>query len=280
LGHSALPKPFIPPFLRSSTPTTPLGRRIQKNINGAITKYVYDEEDIIAELDPNSAYTSIYTHGPSIDEPLILDKAGQRYYYHTDGLGSITAITDSNNNTVQSYQYDSFGNITNQTGSLIQPYAYTGREYDPETGLYYYRARYYDPKIGRFLQEDPVWDVNLYPYAGNNPVNYRDPYGEIAIVDDATIGAGIIFGYIIATTDWRKVGEGLGEGFNQLGDAIREGINKAALFAEEHTKGKRPSTRNKHTKKKPGDKEEGDKRRPYRGKNAGGGMLLICPLGG
>jgi RHS repeat-associated protein len=96
----------------------------------------------------------------------------------------VTSITDSNNNIVQSYQYDSFGNIVNQTGStpnggqaLTQPYTYTGREYDPETGLYYYRARYYDPKIGRFLQEDPVWDVNLYPYVGNNPLNWVDPWG-------------------------------------------------------------------------------------------------------
>jgi RHS repeat-associated protein len=60
---------------------------------------------------------------------------------------------------------------------LIQPYTYTGREYDPETGLYYYRARYYDPKIGRFLQEDPIWDVNLYGYVGNRPVNFTDPMG-------------------------------------------------------------------------------------------------------
>jgi RHS repeat-associated protein len=30
------------------------------------------------------------------------------------------------------------------------PFMFTGRRYDPETGLYYYRARYYAPYIGRF----------------------------------------------------------------------------------------------------------------------------------
>jgi len=58
--------------------------------------------------------------------------------------------------------------------------AFTGREWDPETGLYYYRARYYDPKIGRFISEDPIGfaaGTNFYNYVENNPVRYTDPYG-------------------------------------------------------------------------------------------------------
>jgi RHS repeat-associated protein len=58
--------------------------------------------------------------------------------------------------------------------------AFTGREWDPETGLYYYRARYYDPKIGRFISEDPIdfeGGVNFYSYVENNPVNLVDPEG-------------------------------------------------------------------------------------------------------
>jgi RHS repeat-associated protein len=45
--------------------------------------------------------------------------------------------------------YDSFGNLTASTGSLVNPFRYTARESDTETGLYYYRARYYDPTIQR-----------------------------------------------------------------------------------------------------------------------------------
>jgi RHS repeat-associated protein len=154
-----------------------IGRRIEKNVAGAISRYVYDGEDIIEELDGNNQVIATYTHGPGIDDPIALDKAGQKYYYISDGLGSITALITSNGTIAQTYRYDSFGNILSTTGSLTQPYTYTGREYDPETGLYYYRARYYDPKIGRFLQEDPVESTNLYEYCYSNPLNLVDPYG-------------------------------------------------------------------------------------------------------
>ena len=49
------------------------------------------------------------------------------------------------------------------------------------TGLYYFRNRWYDPVSGRFLSKDPIGldggDLNLYAFCGNDPVNYRDPYG-------------------------------------------------------------------------------------------------------
>ena len=49
----------------------------------------------------------------------------------------------------------SFGNIIATSGSIVNNFRYTGREFDTETSLYYYRSRYYDPAQGRFLSEDP-----------------------------------------------------------------------------------------------------------------------------
>ncbi|KUG23353.1 rhs family protein [hydrocarbon metagenome] len=83
---------------------------------------------------------------------------------------------------MQTYTYDSFGNIT-ISGSISQPFTYTGREYDSETGMYFYRARYYDPKIGRFVTKDPIGfegGINVYAYVENNPVNTVDPEGKQA----------------------------------------------------------------------------------------------------
>jgi RHS repeat-associated protein len=88
------------------------------------------------------------------------------------------------NNVVNSYVYDSFGNIMQKTEGVVNNYTYTAREYDSESGLYYYRARYYDAKVGRFVQEDPrnggiiePASQNRYIYSLNNPVIYIDSTG-------------------------------------------------------------------------------------------------------
>ena len=69
--------------------------------------------------------------------------------------------------------------------SVSQPFSYTGREYDGESGLYFYRARYLDATTGRFLSEDPIrlraGDQNFYRYVRNNPLNFRDPSGLLDI---------------------------------------------------------------------------------------------------
>jgi len=73
-----------------------------------------------------------------------------------------------------------FGNTTASAESLVSPFQYTGRDYDPETGLRYYRARYYDPTAGRFISGDPIGfkgGVNFYAYVNNRPVNMSDSFG-------------------------------------------------------------------------------------------------------
>ena len=202
------------------------GRRVKKDVDGTVTSYIYDMEDIRFETDGVGAVTAEYTHGPGIDEPLAMRRGGQNYYYHVNGLGSVTALTDSSKAAVQTYTYDSFGQIISQSGSIQNPYTFTGREYDEETGLYYYRARYYDANTGRFISTDPLnlakvillkqsssrevryfadsvyrfaltypQVFNEYLYVINNPVNWIDPYG---LINWGKVGAGIglqFFGY-------------------------------------------------------------------------------------
>ena len=78
----------------------------------------------------------------------------------------MVALTDANGACVQTYEYSVYGHVaasslrsraTAEDGSdpnHPNPFMFTGRQFDVETGLYYYRARYYNPYIGRFLQTD------------------------------------------------------------------------------------------------------------------------------
>ncbi|MHB8882686.1 MAG: RHS repeat domain-containing protein [Thermodesulfovibrionales bacterium] len=162
-----------------------LWRRIEKTVTmgsaTTITRYIYDGFDILAEYDENNAIKTRYTFNIGIDDPIAMERSGQSHYYHKDALGTITKLTDSAGNVVQSYEYDAYGKITHRlNASFEQPFTFTGREYDSETGLYYYRMRYYDSEIGRFISEDPIGfagGINKFAYVVNNPENWVDPLG-------------------------------------------------------------------------------------------------------
>jgi len=98
----------------------------------------------------------------------------------------VREITNSAGNSVNTYKYDSYGRFEARIEGVTQPYTFTAREFDSESGLYFYRARYYNPEIGRFTSEDPIGfssrDFNLYRYAFNSPENLIDPLGNVALI--------------------------------------------------------------------------------------------------
>jgi RHS repeat-associated protein len=158
----------------------PFGRRIKKVTSAATSIFAYDGDNLIEETNSSGAAVARYSQTQNIDEPLAMLRSGATSYYHADGLGSISSLSNSAGSIANTYTYDSFGKLTASTGSLVNPFRYTARESDIETGLYYYRARYYDPIVGRFLTEDEVGNdegADLYLYAGNSPIGSRDPTG-------------------------------------------------------------------------------------------------------
>ena len=112
------------------------------------------------------------------------EASGARRYYHFDGVGSTTALTNESGAATSTLLYDAWGNQRAASGSDQGRYRFTGAELDAATGLYHMGARFYDPTIGRWLSEDPVRDrpfvpgsLNLYAYVVNNPGIYVDPRG-------------------------------------------------------------------------------------------------------
>lgn len=104
---------------------------------------------------------------------------GTAYYYLTDAIGSVVALTDEDGNKVDSYAYSPRGVriLAQSSEPVAQPYRFAGNYQDP-TGLYHLKARYYDANIGRFTQPDPSGqEQNPYLYAEGDPVNNIDPSG-------------------------------------------------------------------------------------------------------
>ena len=158
----------------------PFGRRIKKVTSTTTSIFAYDGDNLIEETNSSGAVVARYEDTQNIDEPLAMLRSGATSYYHADGLGSVTSLSNTAGSIANTYTYDSFGRLTNSTGSLVNPFRYTARESDTETGLYYYRARYYDQSAGRFLSEDPITfsgGIDFYPYTHNDPVNLFDPSG-------------------------------------------------------------------------------------------------------
>ncbi|MBI2678976.1 MAG: RHS repeat-associated core domain-containing protein [Candidatus Koribacter versatilis] len=121
------------------------------------------------------------------------------------------AITDT-------YAYDAFGNLIEQTGTTPNLYLYAGEQFDPDLGLYYNRARYLDVRNGRFwgmdiLEGDPQAPISLhrYLYAGDNPANATDPTGKE--IEET----------ITAATELGLIGTALGASIS-AGIAITSGI--------------------------------------------------------
>jgi RHS repeat-associated protein len=155
----------------------PAGRRVEVAHGTSTSRYGYDHEAIAAEYDAANSLVASYVHDPnSPTRTLEMSRGGEQYFYLTDALGSTTALTTSVGATANTYAYGAFG-TTVRTGTVQNPFTFTGQLFDPASGLYLFPLRAYDPAHGRFSSEDPIDSSNLYPYVANHPTSAVDPTG-------------------------------------------------------------------------------------------------------
>jgi RHS repeat-associated protein len=207
------------------------GRRIRKIVktwNGSAyivssdTRFLYDGWNLVAEF---SASTSASTSSFNLLRSYVwgLDLSGSMQgaggvggllqvsvllpspftlLPSYDGNGNILALVDSATGTrVAEYEYGPFGEPLKVTGSAaaLNPFRFSTKYTDSETGLLYYGFRYYSPSLRRWPSKDPFnepgakigrkdkralshnQDLNLYLFAENSPSSKVDPFGLSAI---------------------------------------------------------------------------------------------------
>lgn len=176
-------------------------------------------------------------------------QANTTRYFHTDGLGSITVVSDEAGRVLKRYTYDAWGkqatSYTNTTSGITNQApttrGFTDHEMLSDFGLIHMNGRIYDPVLGRFLSADTVVDdpsdaqgYNRYSYVGNNPLGFTDPTGHLKLWKDvlgpivqvvATIYFGPLGGALVGATinGWKGaiqgfaggIGMGLGAPFGQ-----------------------------------------------------------------
>ncbi len=199
------------------------GRRVNTTFDGVMRQHVWDETsaygDVILDLDGNGAPVSGYTLAGN----RIVAQTDANHvpsYFLQDALGSTRGLT-SGSTVTQSYNYDAFGSLLGDVGTLATNYLFAGQQYDSATGLYSMRARYYDPGVGRFLSrdtwavalDDPI-ELNRYNYTAQNPVNATDPSGmfllSYALNNSQAVKTSMVLRVTVAAIDGFAFGALLG----------------------------------------------------------------------
>jgi RHS repeat-associated protein len=174
------------------------GRRSQKVIstnNGSsyvgqyTNKLIYDGWNVVAILDGGN--NLLYSFRWGIDASGTSRGAGGVgglismtvhsgslagvYFYCLDGNHNVVGLVNAADGTVAAqYEYGPFGQLLRATGPLAfaNPFRFSARLQDDESGLLYYGFRYYNPSTGRWLSRDPVEisdDLNPYGFVNNRP---------------------------------------------------------------------------------------------------------------
>jgi RHS repeat-associated protein len=178
-------------------------RRLKTTEGTTATNYLYDGKLPIIERNASNVTKDTYTNGrryPGGIGGLISRIRGTTtlsYHYVHNGQTNVSDLTNDAGKVVETYDYDAFGNVVDQTGTKTNTRQFQTKEIDAKSGLIYFGERWYDPTIGRWITPDPLGMIdgpNEYIYTLNSPVNFIDPNGENLI----EIGGALILGALAA----------------------------------------------------------------------------------
>jgi RHS repeat-associated protein len=163
-------------------------RRVTRTQAGQVTRYIWSRgarlDRLLATVNPGGSVTRyIYGNGLLAEETTSAGGTAQSpVYYHFNWRGDTVALSDASGTVTARLSYTPFGERTVETGTVTTPFGFNGRwgVLTEPTELLCMQARFYSPVLKRFLSEDPAGfsgGINLYAFAGGNPVDFMDPFG-------------------------------------------------------------------------------------------------------
>ncbi|TWB09656.1 RHS repeat-associated protein [Nitrospirillum amazonense] len=183
--------------LTSMSPATTLGYdalgRLAQVSQSSTTNFLYFGDQLLAEYDASGTVLRRYVPGAATDETVVWYEGatlGLRRYIIPDERGSTMAVVDEFGTKLAANTYDEYGRPGPNNLGRFQ---YTGQIWLSEIGAYHYKARVYIPGLGRFAQADPSGysaGMNLYAYAGGDPINNTDPTGLQSCMEDGSCKTG------------------------------------------------------------------------------------------
>jgi RHS repeat-associated protein len=179
--------------------------------NAVTTRFVYDLSaegaggwNLVASLDPQSSLLQAFLWGQDVSGTedgaggigglvAVCETSGGQisncHFAAYDGNGNVTALVRASDSLPSAlYEYSPYGETLRLTGPMAKtnPFRFSSKFADPESGLEYYGFRYYDPVLGRWASRDPIAEQggpNLYAFVSNSPVDAVDPFGHITFID-------------------------------------------------------------------------------------------------
>ena len=157
-----------------------MGRMLRRDNGTDVTTFVWDGWDLLSET--TGSVTTTYL----VPDGLVwsFSRGEDVFQVHTDALGSVRVVTDSDGDVVARFEYGSWGELLpgsfDNVGLALRFVGALGVRTDSDTGLLWMRHRWYDPTSQRFISRDPKGledDSNAYGYVANNPLVYIDPTG-------------------------------------------------------------------------------------------------------
>lgn len=159
--------------------------------------YLYDGELEIGCAAPDGDLKELRLLGTGMGKELgasIAIEIDHKPYAPVHDLrGSIRCLIDAESGKVaEMYRQTAFGETVAYNGAgqeidaeeCLNPWRYSSKRVDAETGFTFFGRRYYASDLGRWISPDPLGYAdhsNLYAYVHNNPLCYADPDGLFSV---------------------------------------------------------------------------------------------------